>query len=323
MFPDLDLVEIQLISPANLADLSRETPEFTWANPVGASLTAAVFRQPPRFDTSAADAVINVEDIVWIWYSMLPGAHAGPTQTTAFWNTGRAVTGGTSGLLDPMQVSAAPPTAPQNGVYYWSVWGWKGSDYKLAFRSAIRTFAVNGETITGLPCSSNCPGTVATRCSNRDYCLIACASDQDCYESSLCDLSVVGLVSFGICRDKNACMQMSEDSGPSGDGSAELDAGEPEDASAELDAGEPEDAGTGVVVKHPGRPGSPCPCAADSGTLCDEELGICYQPAASETPGGAACGCRVGSRGNGLSAVLTTLATLALIVRRRATNRPS
>jgi hypothetical protein len=197
-YPDLSgLTEVTPDSPSNLTAAST-TPNFVWTPFSGASLVAvAVFSSPPQFDPNSGDAIVNLQDIVWIWESALPGGS--PTDTQAVWANGRGVQSSVTGILDPSSLTPDAPPALTPGIYYWGVWAW-ASDYSLTARSKVTTFVAGGDNITGTSCSTNCPGTAATRCSSASYCVIGCASDVDCYQEYTCDLSHRSVSNpWGVC----------------------------------------------------------------------------------------------------------------------------
>jgi len=199
-YPDTSgLTEITLTTPSNLASASS-SPDLVWSNFSGASIVAAaVFSSPPQFDPSASDAITNTYDIVWFWDSALPGASVSDAQVP--WENGRGIQDATSGLLDPSALTSNAPAALSPGIYYWAVWGWTGSDYSLGFRSQVRAFVTGGDNLTGTSCGSGCESTAPARCASANYCVLACASQIDCFSGYQCDLSHLSSDNpFGVCH---------------------------------------------------------------------------------------------------------------------------
>lgn len=209
VFPTLELSEISVVEPGDLATASS-TPSMSWVFPVGTSIVAAaILRLPPTYDAIHSDAIANAKDVVWIWNSRMPSAD--PSWSTASFGSGSAVVATAKNVLDDTSMTGKPPPPLSPGVYYWAVWAWTGSPPQLSHRSRLRAFVVAGENITGAPCGNACGAVAATRCVSGgpvgDYCVIACAADEDCFGGEKCDLSVASDPNhpWGICRATPAC----------------------------------------------------------------------------------------------------------------------
>jgi hypothetical protein len=194
LFPDQpDMIEIEITEPAQLAQVSS-TPEFHWNSPVGVDLiAAAVLPVMPTFE-QRSDRISNFHKAVWVWHSNLAGGSV--SSTGARFAQGRGLVESVPGS-ELLTDSPPPPLTP--GVYYWGVWAWTG--VALTHRSAVRSFVVGVENITGTSCSV-CDGVATLRCPHGGaYCIIACASNVDCYQGSTCDLTNLTTGHpWGVCR---------------------------------------------------------------------------------------------------------------------------
>lgn len=234
MFPNLSgLASLALRGPNNLRETDA-TPLFRWEPPTEVDLVAvALFRAMPRFDEDPG-RISNFSDIIWVWHSNLPGASTADVQ--AYYEEGRGVREAVTAVDDEKLKEEVPRLEP--GIYYWSAWAWHES--RLSHAGPIRSLVIGGEDATGRPCSvsgeagSNlfaCDGVAPLRCvEGREYCVVACASDVDCYGDDVCEYSRLSEAHpWGVCR---------------------------------------------ASMEQPCREGE-----CESGRLCDEGLGICYQMA--------------------------------------------
>ncbi len=219
LFPTLDLTEIDLSDPADLA-VTTAQPEFQWTPPMGADLVAiVVFRSPPRYGKSKGstteDLIVNFSDAVWAWHSNLPGGSV--STGTVHYSEGRTVRVNDVDPIDNNALSNDPPVALANGTYYWGVWGWNGAS--LTHRSELRSFSVTRENVTGPLCETGvCFGPSTVQCVNDRstgpdaYCVLSCASDVDCFQGMVCDLTHLDVAPWGICKaDLGPCQCSSDD----------------------------------------------------------------------------------------------------------------
>ena len=196
--PNLDAIE--LLEPADRARTSAQ-PMLRWTYPEGIDLLAtAIFRTLPVSMRNRPDRLANPQDAIWLWHSNLDDAN--PTAAGARFVEGRSVSYDEAHAIDDDAIGDGPPDPLLPGVYYWAVWAWNGLE--LSRRSEIRRFVVGDYDLTGQPCSTHCRRSDDThRClEERKYCVIACASDRDCYGDSICDLTTHPDAdqAWGICR---------------------------------------------------------------------------------------------------------------------------
>ncbi len=197
LFPDVPgLSEIALSDPAQLGAISA-MPDLDWVPPVGVDLiAAAILPEVPQYDSSGT-RIVNLVHASWVWDSALPGGST--SGTGVHYSEGRGIVATSTPGNETLTDLTPPPLTP--GVYYWAVWGWAGT--RLTYRSVVRTFVVGTENISGTPCEA-CRGVAALRCNSDDvgsFCIIACASNVDCYQGMSCDLSHLDPVHpWGICR---------------------------------------------------------------------------------------------------------------------------
>jgi hypothetical protein len=203
LFPNVPgLVEIDLVQPANLA-ATTATPELRWSPPGDVDLVAvAIMKRPPDYQLRP-DQISNLDDAVWIWHSSLPGGSV-YTSTLRF-EQGRALGSGGDAQVQADSLVELPRPL-ESGAYYWGVWAWRGLE--LSHRSELRTFAGGAEDLTGRTSCAECTAPSTARCLQSDpvYCVLACASDVDCYQGMTCDTSsITPRHPWGVCRYNDVC----------------------------------------------------------------------------------------------------------------------
>jgi hypothetical protein len=198
LIPSLTTSPIDLQQPGELGVVTTHQPDLRFTFPPGAStVNVLIANKPPNYDVDGHLA--NPEAIVWFWSSRWAGTATG----TVAYGQGRLIS------MNGDMCSQSPATPLEPGTYYWAAIGFDAAG-KLAFQSVLRPFAVDSESTTGRFCNDvrDCGPVGATVCTDPNhYCVMACASDLDCFEGTLCtpDASSSPGFPWGLCRpaDRN------------------------------------------------------------------------------------------------------------------------
>lgn len=197
LIPTLDVTEIELVSPGNLATLPDGTFDLEGRFPPGADeLVYVVMNAWPEY--SEQGELANKANVVWYWSSVWGGIAKDVVEMKDL----RAF------RYDGEKCENVAVAALKNGIYHWAALGkTKG---QVTHQSAVRTFSVGPERLTGRACSgsSECQSSASTTCyDTQGYCVLRCASDLDCFENTGCDLTArtVEGFPFGVCRPNARC----------------------------------------------------------------------------------------------------------------------
>ena len=170
LIPSLDVLEIELLNPGNLASLADGSFDLEGRYPPGADeLVYVVMSAWPEYTEQGE--LLNKDKVVWYWSSAWEGVAtdvAEPNDLRAFRYQG-----------DVCERVAVTPL--ENGIYHWAALG--KTNGQVTHQSVVRTFSVGPETLTGKTCqsSSDCQSSASATCyDTQGYCVLRCASDLDC-----------------------------------------------------------------------------------------------------------------------------------------------
>lgn len=194
LIPTLAVAPLVLRFPANLSQVAGGAFDFEVTFPAGAKTVAVVVTDAwPQYDELGQ--LLNPQDVLWYWRSDWKGVTTGLVP----FKEGRRIEVKKDGC------TLQTPKDLAEGVYHWAALAWDAAG-RVSHQSEVRSFSVGVERLTGRSCRStrDCESAASATCRENahSYCAIRCASDQDCFAGTRCDLEVRNTEGFpwGVCR---------------------------------------------------------------------------------------------------------------------------